>query len=122
MANLFDELQMGTVSRRKLLQLLSAGGSAAIAAAQTKGNPPKLSPANIGGGGRIERNFYREWIKTYTSPEFVEGANRLVALLDRLAQGMPPPQTAGLSDLFLTSSRYEYLFWEMSWTKATWPV
>jgi len=73
-----------------------------------------------GGGGN--NSFYREWIKTYTSPEFVEGANRLVQLLDRLAAGLPPPETAWLSDLFLTSSRYEYLFWEMSWTKATWPV
>lgn len=73
-----------------------------------------------GGGGN--NSFYREWIKTYTSPEFLEGAKRLVQLLDRLADGIPPPETAWLSDLFLTSSRFEYLFWEMSWTKATWPV
>jgi thiaminase/transcriptional activator TenA len=73
-----------------------------------------------GGGGN--NSFYREWIKTYTSPEFVEGAKRLVQLLDRLADGIQPPETAWLSDLFLTSSRFEYLFWEMSWTKATWPV
>jgi thiaminase/transcriptional activator TenA len=73
-----------------------------------------------GGGGN--NSFYREWINTYTSPEFVEGANQLVQLLDRLADGIPPTETARLSDLFLTSSRYEYLFWEMSWTKATWPV
>src|SRR5262249_12953041 len=61
MANLFDELQMGTVSRRRLFQLLTgAGGSAALAAAQNKqakspqpaaGGAPKISPANIGGGG-----------------------------------------------------------------------
>ena len=73
-----------------------------------------------GGGGN--NSFYREWITTYTSPDFVEGANRLVQLLDQLADGMPPPETARLADLFLTSSRFEYLFWEMSWTKATWPV
>lgn len=79
-----------------------------------------LSLEREGGGGN--NSFYREWIKTYTSPEFVEGANRLVQLLDRLAEGIPPPETAWLSDLFLTSSRFEYLFWEMSWTKATWPV
>src|SRR5215469_7457595 len=73
-----------------------------------------------GGGGT--NSFFREWIKTYTSTEFVEGANRLVGLLDQLADGIPPRETARLSDLFLTSSRYEYLFWEMSWTKATWPL
>lgn len=33
---------------------------------------PKYSPANIGGGGRIERNFYRTWIK-YSKVPSVEG-------------------------------------------------
>ena len=67
MASLFDELQKGTVSRRKLFELLPmAAGSAALASAQagkqakqTKGGAaasPKMSPANIGGGGRIERD------------------------------------------------------------------
>ena len=72
--------------------------------------------------GGANNSFYREWIKTYTSPEFVAGAERLVKLLDQLADGISSHETAWLSELFLTSSRYEYLFWEMSWTKATWPV
>jgi quercetin dioxygenase-like cupin family protein len=33
---------------------------------------PTFSPANIGGGGRIERNFYRRWIK-FTKVPIVEG-------------------------------------------------
>jgi len=70
------------------------------------------------GGGN---SFYSEWIRTYTSPEFVEGAERLVRL-DQLTEGLPPRETDPLLTLFLTSSRYEYLFWEMSWSKATWPV
>ena len=77
-----------------------------------------LERANGGGSN----SFYREWIKTYTSPEFAEGAERLVKLLDQLVDGWPPRQTAPLTDLFMTSSRYEYLLWEMSCTKATWPV
>src|SRR5437588_10244716 len=78
MSNLFDELLAGTVSRRQLFAALPlVGGSAAIAAAQTAGQAKpqdqaagelKLSPANIGGGGRVERNFYREWIKKSKVP------------------------------------------------------
>ncbi|MGO9454878.1 MAG: thiaminase II [Candidatus Binataceae bacterium] len=71
------------------------------------------------GGGN---SFYAEWISTYTSREFVEGAQQLVSLLDRLAEGLPTRETIHLESLFLTSSRYEYLFWEMSWTRAIWPV
>ncbi|HKM99967.1 MAG TPA: thiaminase II [Candidatus Binataceae bacterium] len=71
------------------------------------------------GGGN---SFYAEWISTYTSREFIEGAQQLVKLLDTLAEGLPARETTHLESLFLTSSRYEYLFWEMSWTRATWPV
>ena len=59
------------------------------------------------GGGN---SFYAEWINTYTSREFVEGAERLVKLLDELTEGLPERETDHLADLFLTSSRYEYLF------------
>ncbi|SRR5579885_123551 len=71
------------------------------------------------GGGN---SFYAEWINTYTSSEFVQGARRLVDLLDRLAGGLPPRETDRMARLFLISSRYEYLFWEMSWNRAGWPV
>jgi len=109
---------------RHLLSTAYSGSIVEIVAAVL---PCQLGYVEIAGalereGGGGNNSFYSEWIKTYTSPEFVEGAHRLLQLLDRLARGIPPPETAWLSDLFLTSSRYEYLFWEMSWTKATWPV
>ena len=71
------------------------------------------------GGGN---SFYAEWINTYTSSEFVEGAEKLAKLLDRLANGLPAVDTNHLTNLFMTSSRYEYLFWEMSWSRTGWPV
>jgi len=71
------------------------------------------------GGGN---SYYAEWIAAYTSREFTEGAQRLAELLDKLAEGLPAREAEHLEDLFLTSSRYEYLFWEMSWTRATWPL
>jgi quercetin dioxygenase-like cupin family protein len=100
MANLFDELQMGTVSRRRLLELLSAASSVALAAAQTKpaqssqpatGDQPKISPANIGGGGRIERDFYRQWIKNSKVP-MMEGYSILDAAKQEIQRW---PETGG---------------------------
>ena len=79
MSNLFDELLAGTVSRRQLFTALPLlGGSAAVASAQRPAGDVKLSPANIGGGGRIERNFYREWIKKSKVP-MAEGYSMLDA-------------------------------------------
>ena len=91
MRELFDDLFTGTVSRRRFLERaaaaglalpLAGGGLAESAAAQgrkdKKQTPkpagvqeenPVYSPANIGGGGRIERNFYRTWTKNTKVPK-----------------------------------------------------
>ena len=100
----------GTVSEVVAAVLPCQLGYAEIAAA--------LAREGRGGGN----SFYAEWIATYTSREFTEGAQRLAKLLDRLTQGSPERETVHLEHLFLTSSRYEYLFWEMSWSKAVWPI
>jgi quercetin dioxygenase-like cupin family protein len=110
MANLFDALQMGTVSRRRLLELLSVGcGSAAVGTAQTSGqgkqsppttaDQPKISPANIGGGGRIERDFYRQWVKTSKIP-MIDG----YSILDASRQEVQPWPEAGGRGLYLNFS------------------
>src|SRR5712671_4112333 len=65
---------------------------------------------------------YAEWIRTYSSQEFIAGAEKLGCLLDDLTAGWPARELAPLETLFLTSSRYEYLFWEMAWTQSSWPV
>jgi hypothetical protein len=39
---------------------------------QIPGEKPIFRPANIGGGGRIERNFYRQWLRISKVPT-VEG-------------------------------------------------
>ena len=109
MANLIDDLQQGMVSRRRLLELLTgAAGSVTLASAQsgkqTKAptgivEPPKLSPANIGGGGRIERDYYREWLKTSKVP-MSEG----YSLLDAAKAEMQPWPEIGGRGLYLDFS------------------
>lgn len=67
-------------------------------------------------------SLYAEWIRTYTSPDFVAGAERLRAMLDEMTAQWPETLLVPLEEIFLTSSRYEYLFWEMAYTGADWPV
>lgn len=106
--NLLDELFLGTISRRDFIEKASLAGTLLGAtltgvAAQTgtKKNPEAaqkpdeekvvLSPANIGGGGRVERNFYRNWIKTSKVP-MIEG----YTLYDARAQEVLPwPEIEG---------------------------
>ncbi len=42
--------------------------------------------------------------------------------MDRLAAGADGLTRDRMEASFLTSSRYEYLFWEMAWSRETWPV
>ena len=65
---------------------------------------------------------YAGWIRTYSSREFLESAEWLRALLDRLADRLPDREQERLANIFLTSSRYEYLFWDMCYSNSTWPV
>jgi len=83
MSRFIDELFLGQLSRRRFLDRLAAAGAGAsllagafpdeVAEAQQKPKPAgeedvQYSPENIGGGGRIERNFYRDWLKASGVP------------------------------------------------------
>ncbi len=107
--------------------LLTAAYSGSIAEIVAAVIPCQLGYAEIGTalarkGVGVVKSHYKEWIETYSSPEFLAGAEQLAGLLDQLTEGLPARELKPLESLFLTSSRYEYLFWEMSWSEAVWPV
>jgi thiaminase (transcriptional activator TenA) len=65
---------------------------------------------------------YARWIAMYSSREFAELAQWCCDLLDSLAAGLPERELRKLEAAFLTSSRYEWLFWEMAWKMERWPI
>jgi thiaminase/transcriptional activator TenA len=71
-----------------------------------------------GSGPADER--YAKWIEMYSSEEFAELAVWCRALVDRVAAGLPEDTLRRMEDAFLTSSRYELLFWEMAWRQERW--
>jgi thiaminase/transcriptional activator TenA len=109
---------------RHLLTVAHAGTLADILAAVL---PCQWGYAEIGRalaqrGEPAGAPLYAEWIRTYASAEFAAGAEQLRALLDQVTAGWPSAALAPLQNHFLTSSRYEYLFWEMAYTQSDWPV
>ncbi len=62
--------------------------------------------------------FYAEWVDMYASEDFATLARWLRSLLDFASEA----DEERLSHLFLTSSRYEYLFWEMADRMEEWPI
>lgn len=73
-------------------------------------------------GDTSERNRYAQWICTYAAGEFQELAGWLRGYLDRRTRDPSKEERRRLENLFLMSSRYEYLFWEMAYKKQGWPV
>src|ERR1700676_1857491 len=109
-----DDLYNGLFSRRKLIERISAAGLSLplfdlSANAQTKkgqakkssddDDDVKLSPENIGGGGRVERNFYRNWIKKAKIP-IVEG----YSIFDAKTQEVQPWPEIGGRGVYLNFS------------------
>jgi thiaminase/transcriptional activator TenA len=64
---------------------------------------------------------YRGWIETYSSKEFREFAEWVARKLDESAAGSPPRDIERWWRLYLTSARFEYLFFEMGWSGESWP-
>jgi thiaminase/transcriptional activator TenA len=69
-----------------------------------------------------EESAYHEWVDQYTSAEFTDAAEWLKQELNRLTHGIGNDKKKRLSELFLLSSRYEFLFWEMCWQGEEWPA
>jgi quercetin dioxygenase-like cupin family protein len=108
MSDFADDLFLGHLSRRSFLERLSAaGGGLSVLAGAFPGevaecqevprkpaadeDEVRYSPDNIGGGGRIERNFYREWLKKSKVPR-VDVYNVKDA---RTQEVLPWPETGG---------------------------
>ncbi|MDQ0256974.1 thiaminase/transcriptional activator TenA [Evansella vedderi] len=72
--------------------------------------------------GASEHEFYGEWIKMYSSEEFGQVAQWCIDLLDELTEEKPEEELAHLEEIFLNTTRFEYMFWEMSYNQAMWPT
>ncbi|KGA98487.1 thiaminase [Alkalihalobacillus alcalophilus ATCC 27647 = CGMCC 1.3604] len=72
--------------------------------------------------GAMEHVWYGEWVTMYQSPEFGEVAEWQIDLLDQLTESSSEEELLELEEIFLTTSRFEYMFWDMSYQQAMWPL
>ena len=67
--------------------------------------------------------LYQRWIATYGADEF--GAVVRAVLAARPTGSAPasaPPSARAMRRHFATTSRYEWMFWDMGWRRERWPV
>jgi len=107
-----------------MLQSAYSGGIAEAAATLL---PCSWGYAEIGQtlearGKPLDQPLYCRWIEMYSSPEFGELADWLRAFMDRTVVGMNDERRARLQEIFLRSSRYEYMFWDAAYRTEDWVV
>lgn len=71
--------------------------------------------------GAATHELYGEWISMYSSEGFGTLAQWCIELMDQLAEGKPDRELAKLEEIFLNTTRFEYMFWDMAYRKEMWP-
>src|SRR5699024_1865475 len=72
--------------------------------------------------GALEHEFYGDWVKTYSSPEFTKISDDCIALINDIAVGKPEHELGELEEIFLKTSYFEYMFWDMAEQTSMWPI
>ena len=72
--------------------------------------------------GLPEDPFYRDWIQTYAADEYTEFTDWLIHRANHHAAGITETEKTRLFRLYLSSARFEYLFFDMSWKREGWKV
>ena len=72
--------------------------------------------------GKPDDERYAEWIDTYAGEEFTELTGRCLDLMDEVAVGATASDRDRYRELFHTSARCEYRFWDAAWRREEWEV
>ncbi|MCA1848516.1 MAG: thiaminase II [Actinobacteria bacterium] len=67
-------------------------------------------------------SLYKRWIDTYGGEEFGTLVEAVLGLTDKVCEGLNPAQKVRVTEAFVTTSRYEWMFWDAAWTLEEWPV
>jgi thiaminase/transcriptional activator TenA len=65
---------------------------------------------------------YQKWIDTYGGEEFGALVEAVLDLTDRVCEDLNPVQKARVTKAFVTTSRYEWMFWDAAWKLEGWPI
>jgi thiaminase/transcriptional activator TenA len=72
--------------------------------------------------GLPDDELYAQWVQTYAGDDFTELTQWCKELMDEVAADAPPADRARYRELFLTSARYEYRFWDAAWRQEEWDL
>ena len=72
--------------------------------------------------GRPDHEGYSEWIAMYAGEEFTDLTEWCKELMDDVAADATAAKRERYRDIFRTSARYEYRFWDAAWREEGWEI
>jgi thiaminase/transcriptional activator TenA len=72
--------------------------------------------------GRLDTNpnrLYKDWARVYLGDSYLNLVEKMKEMVNRTGEGFPYDR---LEEAFVTSSRYEYMFWDAAYKREEWPV
>ena len=66
--------------------------------------------------------LYQRWIGTYASEEFGGQVRMVLEATNLTAARLGPAEREVMRRHFVTTSRYEWMFWDMGYRREAWPV
>lgn len=72
--------------------------------------------------GILEDNLYKNWLEMYTSDEFREQTYYFKDLINKIALTKTSEELDYLEEIFVNTTKYEYLFWDMAYKREGWQI
>ncbi|MDQ3779830.1 MAG: thiaminase II [Chloroflexota bacterium] len=66
--------------------------------------------------------LYARWIATYGGEEYGQIVRDVLALTERVGEGLSASERLVVTERFNLASRYEWMFWEMAYRQERWPL
>lgn len=70
----------------------------------------------------VPGNPWQRWIDTYADESFAEQVRKVMGIVDRAHEAASDAVRARMREVYLTSSRLEWMFWDAAWRLEGWPV
>ena len=72
--------------------------------------------------GQSEHPIYGQWTRFYVEGLLEGSVTAWRGFVDQMAEDASPIEKDAMRQAFLTSSRYEYMFWDAAHNRQQWPV
>jgi len=76
----------------------------------------------LAASGESDDERYATWIDMYSGEEFTELTDWCKGLMNDVATNATESDRERYRELFVTSARYEYRFWDAAWRQEAWEV